>query len=451
MAARPQGSRLQAKERSMQQASPGVPCGTATGVVPFRAFVLVGGQGTRLRAVVADRPKPLALVDGEPFVARLLDQLAAAGCREAILCTGHLADAVARELGQEHGGMPLRYSRESEPLGTGGAVRAAWAGIDDAAALVCNGDSFLDFDLATFVRTMSARAESGLVGAAVADAGRYGGLTLGAMQADGCALVHAFREKGGSGPATVSAGICWLARHDVLALPAGPSSLERDLLPRLALEGRLVALPVAAPFLDIGMPADYARAAGFFAGCAARRVLPRQGLLVVDRDGTLIAEKHYLADPAGVELLPGVVDGLRAFAKHGYEVAVVTNQSGVGRGYFDETKLAAVHAELCRQLARHGIELRGILHCPHTPADACACRKPEPGLLQAALREFGYRPEQCLVVGDKDCDIELGARLGVRTALVRTGYGLGTERDGRCVPDRIVDDLRQLAREEIGA
>jgi histidinol-phosphate phosphatase family protein len=412
--------------------------------------VLAGGLGTRLRAVVADRSKPLALVDGEPFVLRLLDQLAAAGCVEAILCTGHRAEDLERELGRDHAGMPLRYSREVAPLGTGGALRHAWCQGDEPAALVCNGDSFVDVDLAAFVHHAVARGAPCLVAVHVDDVGRYGGLTLGATE-DGFAAVLGFREKGGCGTGAINAGIYWLHRADVLSLPAGPSSLERDLLPNLVQSQRLAAFPTAAPFLDIGVPADYARARAFFAACAQRHQRPRHGLLVVDRDGTLIKEKHYLADPAGVELLPGVVAGLRTFAQHGYEVAVVTNQSGIGRGYFGTDTLDAIHAELQRQLAQHGIPLRSVYHCPHTPDDGCACRKPEPELLQRAMQELGYAPEQCLVVGDKRCDIELGARLGVRTALVRTGYGLGTERDGMCVPDRVVDDFVHLAREEVGS
>ncbi len=433
----------------MRQRGPGSGGTPLRGEQPFRAFVLAGGLGTRLRAVVADRSKPLALVDGEPFVLRLLDQLAAAGCVEAILCTGHLAEEVERELGHDHAGMPLRYSRETEPLGTGGALRQAFCHCDDTAALVCNGDSYVDVDLAAFVRHASPLATASLVAVQVHDVARYGSLTLADTDA-GMATVRAMGEKCGSGPGFINAGIYWLHRADVLTLAANASSLERDLLAPLAQAGRLAAMPCDAPFLDIGVPAEYARASEFFAECTQRRARPRQGLLVVDRDGTLIAEKNYLDDPAGVELLPGVVDGLRAFAAQGYEVAVVTNQSGIGRGYFDEATLSAIHAELVAQLATHGVSVRGILHCPHTPADNCACRKPEPGLLLQALQQFGYRPEQCLVVGDKDCDIELGARLGVRTALVRTGYGVGTERDGRCVPDLIVDDLRQLASEEIG-
>lgn len=415
--------------------------GTVVDAAGFTAMVLVGGLGTRLRPVVADRPKPLAPVDGEPFLARVLDQLAAAQCRRAILCTGHLGEQIEREFGPRHGELELVWSHEPVALGTAGALRHALDRCSDDAFLVLNGDSYCDLDVAAFVAT--ARATGGgpaLVAAAVADTRRYG-----RVEHDARGRVTAFTEKGVPGPGHVYAGLLWLPRTAVAALPQGrPAALERDVLPDLIATG-LVAFVTDAPFLDIGVPADYAGASAFFAGCAARRARPRRGLLVVDRDGTLIADRHYLADPAGVELLPGAVAGLRAFAAGGYELAVVTNQSGIGRGLFDETALAAVNAELRCQLAAHGVTLRGIWHCPHRPEHGCGCRKPEPGLLHEALRALDFVPAQCLVVGDKRCDIELGMRVGARTALVRTGHGAGTERDGMCTPDLVVDDLRALA------
>jgi D-glycero-D-manno-heptose 1,7-bisphosphate phosphatase len=418
-------------------------------VAGFTALVLAGGRGTRLRSAVPDRVKPLAPIGDEPFLARVLDQLAAAGCERAILCTGHGAAAIEREFGADHGGMPLVHSVESRPLGTAGALRL---GIEHTAAdavLVVNGDSFCDLDLAGFVRVARALQAPTLVAAAVDDTGRFGRLEL---AADG--RVTAFAEKVAGGAGIINAGIYWLPRGLLEALPLwSHRSLERDVLPTLV-PACLRAFVATAPFLDIGVPEDYARAAAFFADCeraafARRTAAGRRGLLVVDRDGTLIEERHYLADPAGVALLPGTVAGLAAFTAAGYEVAVVTNQSGIGRGFFDAAAMDAVHAELCGQLAAHGIALRGIWHCPHAPADNCACRKPAPGLLQQAMTELGYRPEQCLVVGDKRCDIELGQAMGARTALVRTGYGVGTERDGHCSPDHVVDDLAALALAEV--
>jgi len=431
--------------------SPGV--ATSGSDRAFTAVVLAGGRGTRLASVVADRPKPLAPVDGEPFLNRLLDQLAAAGCARVVLCTGHLGEQIEAELGREHAGMVLCYSREERPLGTGGALRLALPLLADPAVLVLNGDSYVDVDLAGFVARARHRGRAALLAVAVADTLRYGRLEFAATPDAGAtgdaSLVVGLREKGVPGPGAINAGIYWLPRLVLAGLPAGePLSFETDVLPQLVATG-LPAERHEAPFLDIGVPADYAAAADFFAACAARRQRQRKGLLVVDRDGTLIVEKHYLADPAGVELLPGVVDGLRSFAAEGYEVAVVTNQSGVGRGYFDEQRLAEVHAELQRQLANHGIAVRGIWYCPHHPELRCGCRKPEPGLLHAAMDQLGYRKEQVLVVGDKACDIELGARLGVRTALVRTGYGVGTEQAAVCRPDHVVDSLAELAREEL--
>ena len=424
--------------------SPGV--ATSGSAAGFTAMVLAGGLGTRLRSVVADRPKPLAMVGDEPFLARLLDQLAAAGCTDVVLCTGHLGDQVEREFGHEHAGMALRWSRETTPLGTGGALRLGLAHVAAGveAVLVLNGDSYVDIDLADFVQRCRRDAGPAMLCTTVADTARYGAVTVDAEQ-----RVVGFLEKGRTGPGLVNAGVYWLPLAVLAVLPPGrPAALETTVLPTL-LPGGLLGVATAAPFLDIGLPADYARAESFFADCASRRARPRKGLLVVDRDGTLIAEKHYLADPAGVELLPGVVAGLRAFVANGYDLAVVTNQSGVGRGYFDEAKLGAVHAELQRQLAEHGIQLRGIWYCPHHPDAGCRCRKPEPELLEAAMQQLGYRAGEVLVVGDKACDIELGARLGVRTALVRTGYGAGTEHDGRCTPDRVVDTLDQLAQQEL--
>jgi histidinol-phosphate phosphatase family protein len=402
--------------------------------------VLAGGAGTRLRACVADRPKPLADVAGRPFLERVLDQLVAAGVTRAILCTGYRGEMIERAYGLVYRGLELVWSREGAPLDTGGALAAALPFVPSDDVLVLNGDSYCGVDLAAF--TDFARRSGGvaaLVAVEVQGGGRYG-----RVHVDADARVCAFREKSDTGPGLVNAGVYWLRRDELARLdPRGPLSLERDVLPELLARG-VYALRTRAPFLDIGTPESYARAPEFFA-----KIARRAGLLVLDRDGTIIEERGYLADPAGVALLPGAAEGLRRFATFGYELAVVTNQSGIGRGYFGESDLRAVHDELRAQLAGHGVELAGIWHCPHHPEVGCACRKPAPALLRQALTWLGYRPEQCLVVGDKECDIELGRGAGARTALVRTGYGRDTERGGRCAPDLVADDLGALAEHAV--
>ncbi len=134
--------------------------------------------------------------------------------------------------------------------------------------------------------------------------------------------------------------------------------------------------------------------------------------LLLDRDDTIIDDPGYLSDPAGLVFLPGALEGLAAFSKAGWPLVVLTNQSGLGRGYFTLTDLEAVHTRFRELLAESGVELAGIYFCPHAPSEACDCRKPEPGLAQLAASELGLELEQAVMVGDKESDLELGRRIG---------------------------------------
>jgi D-glycero-D-manno-heptose 1,7-bisphosphate phosphatase len=167
--------------------------------------------------------------------------------------------------------------------------------------------------------------------------------------------------------------------------------------------------------------------------------------VLLDRDGTVIADKHYLSDPAGVELLPGAAEGLRRLADLGLGLVLVSNQSGVGRGYFSEDAMRAVNARLGALLADHSIFLDGIYSCPHTPEADCDCRKPRPGLALQAAVELGFDPKAGFMVGDKACDIELGRQVGAVTILVRTGKGAREEGNPGLDPDHVADDLRGVA------
>jgi D-glycero-D-manno-heptose 1,7-bisphosphate phosphatase len=164
----------------------------------------------------------------------------------------------------------------------------------------------------------------------------------------------------------------------------------------------------------------------------------------LDRDGTLIDERHYLASVEDVALLPTTARALRLLNDIGLGLVVITNQSGLSRGYFDQTTLNAIHLRLRRLLAKEGVSLAGIYVCPHSPGDCCDCRKPMPGLVHRAAAELRFDPEESFMVGDKPCDIELGRGLNATTFLVRTGYGLAAEQEG-LQADYIVDDLLAAA------
>jgi D-glycero-D-manno-heptose 1,7-bisphosphate phosphatase len=166
--------------------------------------------------------------------------------------------------------------------------------------------------------------------------------------------------------------------------------------------------------------------------------------VLLDRDGTLIAERNYLSRVEDVQMLPTTARGLRLLNHLGLGLAMLTNQSGLGRGYFNRAALDAVHSRLNGLLAAEGVTLAGIYVCPHVPEEDCDCRKPCPGLARRAAAELKFDPAAAFVIGDKACDIELGQRLGATTFLVRTGYGARYEREG-LQADYVVDDVLAAA------
>jgi D-glycero-D-manno-heptose 1,7-bisphosphate phosphatase len=177
-------------------------------------------------------------------------------------------------------------------------------------------------------------------------------------------------------------------------------------------------------------------------GSAAERAGRR--FVLLDRDGTLIVEKHYLADPDGVELLPHTLAGLDHLRRLDLGLLVLTNQSGLGRGYFGPADLEAVHRRLNELLAEGGIRLDGIHACGDLPDSGSIRRKPEPGMVWEAMREHGFDPAAAFVIGDQVCDVQLARRVGATAVLVRTGYGEQARR--ACTPDYYAEHLLDAAR-----
>ena len=229
--------------------------GTLTTVV--RAFVLCGGQGTRLRAVLADRPKSMALISGTPFLQLLLDRLRSQGLDDVILGTGYMADKIERCFGSgKKFGLRIRYSREYDPLGTGGALKLAEPLISDP-VFVLNGDSYVQWDVVPMLELFTAKeADLVIVVHPVADVARYGNIAL-----DQKGRVTQFIEKGAAaGPGLINAGVYLLRKQIVRDLPANTAlSLEREIFPRL-LDRKVYGLISTGLFIDIGIPEDLQRA-----------------------------------------------------------------------------------------------------------------------------------------------------------------------------------------------
>ncbi len=171
-------------------------------------------------------------------------------------------------------------------------------------------------------------------------------------------------------------------------------------------------------------------------------------LVLLDKDGTLVEDVPYNVDPARIRLMPGAAQGVLCLHRAGYALAVVSNQSGVARGYFEETALAAVERRVRELLRDAGVPLAGFYYCPHHPdgsvaayTRACDCRKPAPGLLLRAIREHGAMPGECWMVGDILHDVEAGRRAGCRTVLIDNGHETEWDQTPARQPDFVAGDL----------
>ena len=179
----------------------------------------------------------------------------------------------------------------------------------------------------------------------------------------------------------------------------------------------------------------------------------KKPIVLLDRDGTVIVEKAFLADPRGVELIPGSARAIKRLKKAGYAVAIVTNQSGVGRGFYTLAQMKATNEKTLQDLRKAGAKIDSLEWCPHHPEAElrkyrrkCNCRKPAPGMGIRAARKAGATLKGVAVVGDRLVDVELGQKLGGKGILVLTGYGRKhkalAKRTG-VRPDAIVGNLEK--------
>jgi NDP-sugar pyrophosphorylase family protein len=234
----------------------------SAGMTGTTAVVLAGGLGTRLRIEVPDLPKVLAPVNGRPFLAYLLDRLASAGIRRAVICVGYRSHQVVEAFGPVYGRsrLELVYAVETRLRGTGGALRGALLHLDSDPVLVLNGDSYAEADLTDFyARHVSTGSPVSIMLVHAEETERFGRVAT-----DAAGVVTGFFEKsGGAGPGWINAGVYLLSRAFIASVPEGQVvSLEHDLFPRWVGAG-LRGVRSPGRFIDIGTPASYRRAAAF--------------------------------------------------------------------------------------------------------------------------------------------------------------------------------------------
>lgn len=402
-----------------------------------QAAILVGGKGTRLGELSRNRPKPMQDVGGQPLLEHIIWNLKRFGVRRILLLVGYQGAYIVDHFGDGKGfGVEIDYSFEDQPLGTGGALRAAEDQLDDAFFFL-NGDTIFDFnydDLA--VLTLSSSALIGMALRSVNDIARYGNVRL---END---TVTSFSEKSESGAGLINGGVAVVKREALALFPAAPSSLEQDVLPLLVTNGHVCGRRYSGFFIDIGLPKTLD---------AASRSVPRwrqKKVLFLDRDGVLNKDFGHVATPDRFEWIEGAVATVKTMNDLGILVIVITNQAGIARGYYSEQAFHEFMNWINDELRKGGAHLDAWYYCPHHPdvgsddyRRECECRKPEPGMLVDAMTDWQVDPARALLVGDKETDLIAARQCGIRALLYREADGALVDR----IPVKFYSEVDEMA------
>ncbi|MEO0073562.1 MAG: D-glycero-beta-D-manno-heptose 1,7-bisphosphate 7-phosphatase [candidate division WOR-3 bacterium] len=368
----------------------------------MQAVILCGGLGTRLGELTQQTPKPLLPVAGRPFLEWLVTNIRRFGFESILLLAGHLGSSIA-EFGRQR---DCECILEPQPLGTAGALRNARESLASE-FLLLNGDTLFDFNyLDLMIRTPSASLGS-IALLQTDDPSRYGSVILNEYR------IISFAEKNASGSGLINGGVYFLRRQVADLLPE-KGSLEQDVLPSLT-DGRLTGFEYQGFFIDIGVPAEYERAQG-----SVPRHFCRPAAFF-DRDGTLNEDSGYVHTPEEFCWLAGAKEAIKAVNDAGYLAIVVSNQAGIARGYYTKQEVHDLHRWMNLELRRVGAHIDAFYFCPHHPDAgtgqyriACKCRKPEPGMILQAAREWNIDLEQSIAIGDHETDITAFHHAGVK-------------------------------------
>lgn len=374
-----------------------------------QAVILAGGRGTRMKPVTDTLPKPLLPFHGRPFLSYLLEQLKGQDIQDVLLLVGYLADQIKEYCGDgSQWGLRIRYVDSGVEAETGRRLM-------DAAPLLSNYflltycDNYCPMRLKPMWQTFCESAPLAMVTAYTNREG-YTRNNLLVDQGGKVAVYDPGRTE--SGLNGVEIGYAILSRRVLEYLPQNNVRFEHTVYPTLALEGLLRAYVTEHRYYSVGSHQRLPLTEAF---------LKPQRAVILDRDGVLNERPpiaHYVRSWEEFHWLPGVIEALQLLQSVGYKLILASNQSGIARGVMTEMDLDLLHGSMAEDLARAGVDLDAIYYCPHGWDDGCLCRKPLPGMLFQAQRDFHLDLTKTLFIGDDERDQEAGQAAGCLTALV---------------------------------
>jgi len=372
--------------------------------------VLAGGLGTRLRSVVADKPKCMAPVHGRPFLFYLLHYLHKQGITHAVLSLGYKSEQVIDWCNNTP--LPLRvsFAVEPEPLGTGGAIIHALPFLENDAHFIVNGDTFFDVSLpALHAFHTSKQAALSLALKPMQQFERYGSIETNAAQ-----QIVAFREKQYRESGLINGGIYLTTASYLKSLQLPEKfSFEQAVLEVQAASGKLYGFTSHTYFIDIGIPADYEQ---------AQQDLPLRtaNTLFLDRDGVINEEipQSYVLHKGMFRFNEGVLPALALLAKQFSRILVVTNQRCIGKGMLTTAGLQDIHQHMLDEIALHNGRIDNIYFCPEVESNH-PCRKPNNGMALQAQQDYpDIDFSQAIMVGNTLSDMQFGKNMGMTTVFI---------------------------------
>lgn len=377
---------------------------------PRQAVVLAGGRGTRLRALTADRPKPLVEVAGRPFLDHLLELLRDEGFERVLLLLGYRAEQIVEHVGDGAPfGLVVEHAISDPDDHTLTRLRKATDLLDETFLLTyCDNFWPMRFD-----RVWGDYVAAGRPAAQVTVYANEDGFTRDNVRVGDDRRVEVYdRSRSASGLQGVDIGFVVLRRDALDALPDVDEQVEHVLYPRLVAEGGLYAHVTRHRYYDVGkldrLP-------------ATERFLSRRPAVILDRDGVLNVrppKAQYVRRPEDFTWMPGAREALGLFADAGWRVAVVSNQAGIARGAMTREDLEDIHTRMCDEARQAGGRIDEIYVCPHGWDEGCACRKPAPGMLLAAQRDLDLDLTRTTFIGDDERDAQAADAAGAPSLLV---------------------------------
>ena len=376
---------------------------------PTQAVILAGGRGSRLRPLTDIRPKPMIEIQGRPFLEYQVEQLRDQGFDRVLVLLGYLPDVVQRHFGDgRRWGVKMTYSVSAAENETGRRLKIAQSLLDPCFLLLyCDNYWPMRFD------RMWEHFRGANVSAMITVYANKDGYTTNGVRVGPDGLIELYdKRRTAPGLQGVDISYALLQRADIEALPDENRLLEEMLYPRLAEQRQLLAYVSDHRYYSIGSVARLPLTETF---------LNRRPAVLLDRDGVLNRKPpraQYVRSWSEFAWLPGATEALRLLNEAGYRVIVISNQAGVARGAMREEDVVDIHQRLQAEAVAHGGRIDAIYYCAHDWDAGCECRKPRPGMLLQAQRDFNLDLSRTPFIGDDARDAEAAEAVGCPPFLV---------------------------------